>query len=126
MKYYKVTAKCGHVGNGMFCVKNFYVKAKNKKEARSIVRKRPRVKKSMNNPIVDIHRISFDEYCDGLAEWINDPYFRYRTAEGLQKAKSNGYKLQKIKMPGRFDGKTFIRRPKKYKNLNKKQSDEYG
>ena len=45
MKHYKVTAKCGHVGNGMFCVKNFYVKAKNKKEARSIVSKRPRVKK---------------------------------------------------------------------------------
>ena len=49
MKYYKVTAKCGHVGNGMFCIKNFYVKAKSKKEARNLVRTRPRVKKGMKN-----------------------------------------------------------------------------
>lgn len=124
MRHYKVTAKCGHVGNGMFCVKNFYVKAKNKKEARSIVSKRPRVKKGLTNCILDIHRISFDEYCNGLKEWMNDPYFRYRTAEGMRKAKENGYKLQKSKMPGRFDGKVFVKKPKKYKRLNYKYSEE--
>ena len=118
MKYYKVTAKCGHVGNGMFCVKDFFIKAKNKKEARNIVRKRPRVKKGMTNCIVDVHRIGFEEYCKGLEEWKTDPYFRYRSPEGILKAKKKGYKEKKHKMSGRFDGKTFIKKPKRYERMH--------
>lgn len=117
MKYYKVTAKCGHVGKGMFCLKHFYVKSKSKNEARKLVRTKPRVKKGLRNCIVDVHRISHDEYVAGRKEWHEDPYFRCRSPEDLLKAKNMGYKQNKNKLPGRFDGKTFVRKPKKYQRL---------
>ena len=65
MKYYRVTAKCGHVGKGMFCLKHFYVRSKSKNEARKLVMTKPRVKKGLRNCIVDVHRISHDEYVAG-------------------------------------------------------------
>ena len=125
MKYYKVTAKCGHVGNGMICIKNFYVKSKSKKEARNLVRTRPRVKKGMKNCIVDVHRITYEAFIEGKKEWHDDPYFRCRSPEDMLKAKNKGYKQKKIKLPGRFDGKTFVRKPQKYKKLNYKQSEDF-
>ena len=72
-----------------------------------------------------VHRITYEAFIEGKKEWHDDPYFRCRSPEDVLKAKNKGYKQKKIKLPGRFDGKTFVRKPQKYKKLNYKQSEDF-
>lgn len=76
MKYFKVVARCGHVGKNKYIDKVFYVKANNKKEAAKIVRNNPRVKHDCKDVIpVPIEEITLEEYCQGLKIMEEDPYF---------------------------------------------------
>lgn len=62
MKYYIVTAKCGHVGRGYYIPIDFPVKAESKTEAAKIVRDFPRVKHHHKDAILDCREVSFEEY----------------------------------------------------------------
>ena len=76
MKYYKVQAKCGHVGKNKYILKWFYVKAENGKDAAKIVRETPRVKHHQKYAIIEVVEIEFEEYCNGLKLMNSDMYFK--------------------------------------------------
>ena len=63
-EYYKVLAKCGHVGRHRYITKWFYVKASSGKEAAYIVRYKPRVKHDHKDAIREVVPINYDEYIE--------------------------------------------------------------
>lgn len=75
MKYYRVEAKCGHVGRNNYIVKTFYVYGEDGKDAAAYVRALPRVKHNHKDAIQDVCEISFDEYVAGKTKNHNDPFF---------------------------------------------------
>jgi len=76
MSYFKVTAKCGHVGKGQYYKGVFYIRAKNGKEAAAVVRKMPRVKHDHKDTILGVEKISHEVYKRGKAAWRTNQYFR--------------------------------------------------
>ena len=66
MKYYKVTAKFGHVGKSNFYKGNLYIKAESKKEAAEKARYCPRVKHDHKDAILNVEEIDKDSYREGL------------------------------------------------------------
>lgn len=79
-KYYKVTAKCGHVGKGNYVPINFAVKAESASEASQIARRFPRVKKHLWDAIIACVEISKKEYKELLRVNREDPYLNCRCA----------------------------------------------
>ena len=80
-KYYKVTAKCGHVGKGNYVPINFAVKADTASEASQIVKRFPRVKKQLWDSIIACVRISKKEYKRLRKINSEDPYLNCRCAK---------------------------------------------
>ncbi len=76
MKYYKVLAKCGHVGRNNYILKWFYVKAQDGKEAAKKVRFTPRVKHDHKDAIIDVIDINIDDYIKGIKAMSSDMYFK--------------------------------------------------
>jgi len=75
LKYYKVIAKCGHVGMSRYYAGAFYIAADTGKEAAKIVRNRPRVKHGHTDAILELMEISHDDYTLGKLETRANPYF---------------------------------------------------
>lgn len=75
-KYFKVQAKCGHVGRNHYILKWFYVKAITKKEAAKVVREKPRVKHDHKDVIRDVKEINFEDYLEGIKANSEDMYFK--------------------------------------------------
>ncbi len=76
MKFYKVTAKCGHVGGThKYIPIDFYTRAENASQAASIVRRLPRVKHHQKDAILSMCEISYEEYKLGTLSMQSDPYF---------------------------------------------------
>lgn len=75
MNYYKVIAKCGHVGRGHYINKDFFVKAEDGKEAARNVRFSPRVKHDWKDAIVSVTLITKEEFIQGRKIFKSDPYF---------------------------------------------------
>ena len=80
MKYYRVEAKCGHVGRNNYIIKSFYIHAENGKEAAFKTRRMPRVKHHHKYAIVSVNEIEYSEYLDGLNEIGTDSYFLARNS----------------------------------------------
>ena len=76
MKYYRVKAKCGHVGRNHYIIKDFYVKANNGKEAAKQVRYTPRVKHHQKDAIQEVKEISLEEFVLGKRAMAEDMYFK--------------------------------------------------
>jgi len=76
MKYYEVSAKCGHVGRNNYIIKKFYVKAETGEDAAEIVINKPRVKHHRKDVIIDTKKITEDEYIQGIKEMKEDMYFQ--------------------------------------------------
>lgn len=85
MNYYKVRAKCGHVGRNNYIIKPFFVKANDGKEAAKIVRNTPRVKHDHKYAIIDVKKITLDEYMLGLKAHANDKYFQVHNSSAQRK-----------------------------------------
>lgn len=83
--YFKVKAKCGHVGKNNYIIKTFYVKAESGKAAALLVRNMPRVKHNQKDAICIVIKIEYDEYRIGLKESINDFYFRVHNIQDQKK-----------------------------------------
>lgn len=94
MHHYKVLAKCGHVGDGKYCVKAFFIKARNHKDARDKVMKMPRVKKQLKGAIISVREVGSEIYMRGRFDMILDPYFRCTTDEELAEHIRKGYRLK--------------------------------
>ena len=75
MAYYKVIAKCGHVGRNKYIFKNLFIKATSRKEAATKARNYPRVKHHHKDAIRDVIEITFEEYCNGKKCNKEDKYF---------------------------------------------------
>lgn len=75
-KYFKVQAKCGHVGRNRYVLKWFYVKALTGEEAAKVVRGKPRVKYNQKDAIRDVIRITLEEYLKGIKLNSHDMYFK--------------------------------------------------
>jgi len=73
--YFKVLAKCGHVGRNNYILKWFYQKANSGEEAAYIIRNTPRVKHHQKDAIKKVQKISFEEYINGLKVMASDKYF---------------------------------------------------
>lgn len=76
MLYFKVAAKCGHVGRGRYIIKDFFVKAEDGKEAAHKVRWFPRVKHHMKYAIVSVKLVTEREFICGRELQDNDLYFK--------------------------------------------------
>lgn len=62
MKYYKVTAKCGHVGKGFYYLVDLFIKAENGWDAAKVARKMPRVKHDHKDAVLNVREIDLDTY----------------------------------------------------------------
>ena len=76
MKYFKVTAKCGHVSNGYYIEKDFPVYAKCASEASQLVKTFPRVKKQLKYCITTCEEITLDDFNNLIKKNRNDGYFK--------------------------------------------------
>ncbi len=74
VKYFKVTAKCGHVGKGKYIPITFAICAENGKEAAAFARLLPRVKHDHKDAILNCEMVSYAEYYEILEKNNNDPY----------------------------------------------------
>ena len=74
MKYYIVTAKCGHVGRGYYIPIDFPIRAESRTEAAKIARDLPRVKHHHKDAILDCPEVSFEEYKAVCEENKTDTY----------------------------------------------------
>ena len=64
MKYYLVTAKCGHIGKNKYIECPFYVLAPSGKEASHRVRYMPRVKHGHKDAIISCQEISKETFAE--------------------------------------------------------------
>ena len=80
-QFFKVIAKCGHVGKKKYYLGNFYEMAESGKNAAKIVRGRGRVKHDKKDAILSVKRISFEEYQEGLVQKKKDPYFNCKNIQ---------------------------------------------
>lgn len=73
--YFKVVAKCGHVGKGYYFEGKFYVMAPTATRAAEKTRKFPRVKHDYKDAIISVESISYQEYLEGQNYEYNRPYY---------------------------------------------------
>ena len=79
--YYAVEAKCGHVGRTNCIIITFPVCAESKKDAASIARNFPRVKRDHKDAIVNVTPIDYEEYMRIVAVNDNDPYLHCKSSQ---------------------------------------------
>ena len=99
-KYFKVRAKCGHVGRQKFCFKDFYVHGKGKREAMDyVLEKCPGVKRQLGSKAIEgVWRVTREKYIEGKQITREDPYFKCHGHDDMLKAKSAGYKLRTYRL----------------------------
>lgn len=91
MRYYRVSAKCGHVGRNHYIVKNFYIWANDGKEAALKVRYLPRVKHDRKDAILSVEPISKEEYLIGKRLVAQDEYFKVHSSTEQRRCKADDY-----------------------------------
>ena len=79
MKYYLVTAKCGHVRRMFFIPVTYSVEALSRSEAAAAAREIPRVKHDHRDAILEVTEVSYEEYLCQKNKNLLDPYLRIHT-----------------------------------------------
>jgi hypothetical protein len=85
MEHYAVVAQFGHVGRGKYIPKTIPVYAENGREAAEKVRWMPRVKHHRKDAIIDVKKISEEEYLELKEINKNDPYFKVGSKQEQEK-----------------------------------------
>lgn len=85
MKHYAVTAQFGHVGRGKYLPKTIAILAESGEEAAEKVRWMPRVKHHRKDAIIDVRKISEEEYQILNEDNRNDPFFRVSSKQEQEK-----------------------------------------
>ena len=80
-KYFLVTTKCGHVGKKFFIPITFPIMAENKKEASTIAREFPRVKRHHWDAILSCSEVTADAYEKQKAINNDDFYLKVRSKQ---------------------------------------------
>lgn len=75
MRFYKVEAKCGHVGKNWYFPATFYITAENGREAAKVARVMPRVKHDHKDAILSVSEIDVDSYILGKESSMSNPYW---------------------------------------------------
>ena len=127
MRYYIVTAKCGHVGKGRYIPIPFAIRARSAAEAASIARRMPRVKHHHKDAIKNVQEIDKNRYIAIIKENQQDPYFHCHSIQEQRSymekdiymeerllAKTRESKRESDGAKKVFDGKQLIRKPKHY------------
>ena len=83
MKYFLVTAKCGHVGRGKYIEIEFPIFAESKSAAAQMCLKRPKVKKHLKNAITSVCEIDEDSFKRKLIDFRNNTYIRAHTKKEI-------------------------------------------
>lgn len=109
MKYFKVTAKCGHIGIHKYYKGDFYIRAETKEEASKITRNMPRVKHDKKDAILNVEEIDYETYIKGIKESSKHPYFNCKN-----KQEQNRF-LQEIQENIVDEENTNLEKPKKTK-----------
>jgi hypothetical protein len=79
IKFFEVTAKCGHVCRGRYYAGKLYVRAENRGGAVAKARLVPRVKHDQKQAILAVNEIGYVEYRAGVAAYRANPHFRCRS-----------------------------------------------
>ena len=85
MRYYMVTAKCGHVGKGYYIPITFPIRAESAKEAASVTRAFPRVKHDHKDAILSVREADAVEYDDQWTVNNYDPYLMCKNRQDQQR-----------------------------------------
>ena len=80
-KYFAVTTKCGHVGRKDYLPVTFPVVAESGKEAARLGRYIPRVKHAHKDAILDVRKISYEEYLLLVDENNNNMYLKCKNKQ---------------------------------------------
>lgn len=75
MKFYKVEAKCGHVGKDYYFPGELYITVENGREAAKAARRMPRVKHDHKDAILSVSEIDADSYILGKELSMDNPYW---------------------------------------------------
>lgn len=84
-KYFKVVAKCGHVGRGKCIYVAFATIAENARAAAQKARYYKRVKHDHKDAIQSVMEISFEEFICLRSENDNDPYLHCKNVQEQRK-----------------------------------------
>ena len=74
-EFFKVVAKCGHVGKRFYYRGEFYVSAESGKAAAAMVRQMPRVKHDHKYAILSVTKIDESEFKQGRTKFACEAYF---------------------------------------------------
>jgi hypothetical protein len=132
MKFFEVTAKCGHVGRGQFYTGLFYVRAEDGSAVAAIVRMMPRVKHDHKNAILAVIKVDYTAFRTGQLLHRANPYFnchsvqeqRLRLAEiadGIQEETHSEY--ERRRQDDRLAKLEVLRR--QYRKMNKYGDNDY-
>lgn len=81
MKYFKVLAKCGHVGRSSYIPIEFAIVAVDGKQAAAIVRAKPRVKHDHKDAILSTEEICFEDFMRLRSQNDADPYLHCKNIQ---------------------------------------------
>lgn len=134
MRYFMVTAKCGHVGKDFYIPIDFPVRADSAKEAAAAARSLPRVKHHHKDAILSVTEVSYADYED--LRYVNsfDPYLHCRCIQDQRAEYDAVYnriveearperRAKEISERPIFSGKERIRNARRYA---KEQAAAYG
>lgn len=93
--YYKVVAKCGHVGKRNYVPIVFAVKAENGKDASKKVRRFPRVKHNHKDAILYCQKITLEEFLQINEINNNDPYLKCQNKQEQKRTCDLNDRLEK-------------------------------
>ena len=125
MRYFIVTAKCGHVGRDNYIPIDFAVKAESASKAASYARDLPRVKHDYKDAILSVQEVDIFDYSE--LDWVNryDPYLQCTTRrEQMQEYEAIYHRIREEARPEQertelpekavYSGKKRIRNVRRY------------
>ena len=92
MKYFKVTAKFGHVGKNKYYRGNLFIKAESKKEAAKKARDIPRVKHGHKDAILQVEEIDKQSF---IVESEKNRAIKYFSCYNIQQQRECFYEIEK-------------------------------
>ena len=87
--FFEVQAKCGHVGRNKYVIKKFFIKTDTAKRAAAIIRRAPRVKHNHKDAIIEVRKIDYQEYVEGIRENEKDDYFHIHNSSDQKRIAKN-------------------------------------
>ena len=122
MKYYIVTAKCGHVGRNKYILIEFPVIAENGEDAARKARMIPRVKHDHKDAIRMVKQVDYDSYCKRWLINASDDYLKCKCKQEQKLIQDLGSRilmedkviLREKNNDNKWFHKTRVRNYKKY------------